>query len=291
MNQKKLEIAIIIGIIVNVILTLIKLIFGYMGHAQALITDGYNSLSDVLMSSMIYFVLKISSKDPDEDHPYGHHKFEGIVYFALGMIFMLSSILLFVSTGGQLIDYIIDPTSATAPTFYTIIVSIIALVIKLFLASFYQILYKRTNHSTLKAESRNHAIDMIATSFTLIGIALAHYGWVIFDYIAALIIVFLIFRLAVSTLKEAVSFLVDQAPEQAVVDDMSSFIASKQGVLSVDVLKIRKHMTKLYMDVEIGVEACLSLKAAHEIAERVHDEVEKNYPDVIHCMVHVNPHE
>ncbi len=291
MSQKKLEIAIIIGIVVNVILTLIKLIFGYMGHAQALITDGYNSLSDVLMSSMIYFVLRISNKAPDDDHPYGHHKFEGVVYFALGMIFMLSALLLFVSTGQQLIDYLRQPQGVTGPTFYTIIVSVIALVIKLFLAGFYHLLYKRTKHSTLKAESRNHAIDMIATSFTLIGIGLAHYGFIIFDYIAALIIVFLIFRLALSTLKEAVSFLVDQSPEQTIVDDMNEYISHKQGVLSVDVLKMRKHMTKIYMDVEIGVEPTLSLKAAHEIAERVHDAVEHDYPEVIHCMIHVNPHE
>lgn len=291
MNKKRLGKLILIAIIFNVVLTLIKLIFGYMGHAQALITDGYNSLSDVLMSFMVFFVLKISDKDPDEDHPYGHQKYEGIAYFALGMIFLLSAILLFVSNIEQMFVFIRTPEEIEAPTIITIYAAIIALVIKLFLAAFYQNLYKKSKHPTLKVESKNHSIDMISTGFTLIGVALAYFRWIIFDYIAALIIVFLILRLAINTLKEAITFLVDQAPEQHEIDEVQEFIKSCTGVISVDDLKIRKHMTKYYIDVEIGVNAQLSLKEAHKIAEYVHAQVEKRYPNVIHCMVHVNPSE
>ena len=291
MNQKKLEIAIIIGIAFNIILTLMKLIIGYMGHSEALITDGFNSLSDVVMSLLIYFVLKVSSKKPDQDHPYGHQKFEGIAYFALGMIFLMTSILLFVSTTESLITFIRNQSNANTPTVFTLYTSIVALVIKLFLAVFYYKLYTASKHPTLKAESHNHALDMLATSFTLIGIVLARLGFIIFDYIAAIVIVFLILRLSVTTLKEAISYLTDQAPEQSYIDKMFEFISNCEGVIKIDDLKIRMHMTNVYVDVEIAVEANMSLNLAHKIAENVHDKVEDQFPKVIHCMVHVNPNE
>ncbi|MFA5526957.1 MAG: cation transporter, partial [Acholeplasmataceae bacterium] len=79
-SRKSILWALRIGLIINLVLTLIKLIFGYWGHAQALISDGYNSASDLLISVMLLFVLKIATKKPDSDHPYGHEKFEGLAY-------------------------------------------------------------------------------------------------------------------------------------------------------------------------------------------------------------------
>ncbi|MFA6801614.1 MAG: cation diffusion facilitator family transporter [Acholeplasmataceae bacterium] len=289
MNQKNLERAVIIGIAFNIILTILKLVFGYSGSSRGLITDGYNSLSDVVVSILVYFVLRISNKKPDEHHPYGHQKFEGIAFFALGMGFLLVSIVLFVTTSGTLINFIKNGQLGETPSLTTFYIALIALGIKLFLALFYKKLYKKSKHPTLKAESNNHAIDMIATTFTIIGIGLSQLGFVIFDYIAAIIIVCLILRLAIMTLKEAISYLVDEAPEKQLIDQIYHYIEISKGVLSVDDLKVRRHMTNLYVDVEIGVNERLSLKEAHQIAEYVHHRVEKEFPKVIHCMVHVNP--
>lgn len=289
MTQKQLGQAVIIGIVFNVILTILKLTFGYIGHSHALITDGYNSLSDIITSIMIFLVLKISNKKPDHDHPYGHQKFEGIAYFALGMIFLLSALVLLISTATTFVAYLKDQTLGVEPTLLTLYMAIISLVIKLFLAMFYRVLYKKSYHPTLKAESSNHGIDMIATSLTIVGIGLSQLGFIIFDYIAAILIVFLILRLAVNTLKESIPFLVDQAPDQLFIDEVMQFIFDTQGVLSVDDLKVRRHMLNVYVDVEIGVQGSLSLKEAHQIAEYVHHRVEKQFPNVIHCMVHVNP--
>jgi divalent metal cation (Fe/Co/Zn/Cd) transporter len=79
-----------IGLIVNILLAGLKLTFGMIGNAQALFSDGLNSLSDVLISVMLLFFMKIATQKPDEDHPYGHEKYEGLAYFALGIIFSLS---------------------------------------------------------------------------------------------------------------------------------------------------------------------------------------------------------
>ena len=91
-------------------------------------------------------------------------------------------------------------------------------------------------------------------------------------------------------IKEAISFLVDQAPSLEEIKEIESTILAIEGVLTVDDLKVRKHMVERYVDVEIGVKGHMSLEKAHHIAEKVHHTIEDEFPDVIHCMVHVNPH-
>ncbi len=289
MKQQKIQKLLLIAILFNLILTALKLFFGYMGHAQSLVSDGYNSFIDLIMSLMVLFMLKIATKQPDENHPYGHQKFEGVAYFSLGMIFLFTAgVILF-----QLIkDYWLysqGNLNLTTPSDITLWISLIALVIKFVLAFFYHYLYIKTDHPTLKAESKNHKIDMISTSLAVLGIFLSKQGFIIFDYIAAMLIALLILKLAISTIIEAVTYLVDQSPTQEVVDNIYHYIDNLEGVLHIDELKIRQHVTQLYVDVEIAVNKELSLQSAHEIAESVHTNIEDKFPKVIHCMVHVNP--
>lgn len=290
MQENKLQKAIIIGIVFNVILTLIKLTFGYLGQTQALITDGYNSFTDVVMSVLIFFMIRVATKKPDEDHPYGHQKFEGVAYFAIGMVFLFSAFLLIYHITNEFILFLQNDINDVKPNIMTLIVSIVALGIKLFLALFYRKLYIKSKHPTLKAESKNHALDMISTGLAIIGIILARLGFQMFDYIAALLIALLILKLAVETIKEAITFLVDQSPEQELIQKIYDYINACDGVLSIDELKMRIHVTQLYVDVEIGVNAQMTLKQAHDIAEQVHIGIENNFSKVIHCMVHVNPY-
>ena len=288
-SRKSILWALRIGLIINLVLTLIKLIFGYWGHAQALISDGYNSASDLLISVMLLFVLKIATKKPDSDHPYGHEKFEGLAYFVLGLVFLGTSIYIGIDAIIHIIHHIQIPEDAIKPHLVTVAISIIALVIKLVLFLYYKSIGKKYNSPTIKADAKNHQIDVYATSFSVIGLGIAQLGLVVFDDIAAFIIGLFILRLAITILREAISFLTDQAPSFDEINHIKSFIHSINGVLKVDDLKVRKHMTQRYVDVEIGVLANMSLEEAHRIAEDVHHQVEKAFPDVIHCMVHVNP--
>ncbi len=89
-------------------------------------------------------------------------------------------------------------------------------------------------------------------------------------------------------IKDAISFLVDEAPKEEVINQIKADILACPGVIEIDDLKVRKHMEQLYVDVEIAVDNTLNITEAHEIAEYVHHDIEDKY-DVIHCMVHVNP--
>lgn len=279
-----------IGLTVNLFLTLLKLGFGFWGNAQALISDGFNSLSDVFISIMLLIVLKVSTKKPDHDHPYGHEKYEGLAYFVLGLIFLFTAAMIGLVSIRSIIDYVASPSTASTPHIFTLIVSIIALIIKLGLVKFYLQAGKIYNAPTIKADAKNHLLDAWATLFSVIGLGLAQLNLIIFDYLASIVISIFILRLALQILSESISYLVDQSPDIDQVQHIHDLILSIEGVLAVDDLKVRKHMTQKYVDVEIGVKSSLTLQTAHHIAERVHHTVEEKFPEVIHCMVHVNPH-
>jgi len=288
-QQETILKAIKIGLIINLFLAFIKLVFGYLGNAQALLSDGLNSLSDVFISILLLIVLKVATKKPDDNHPYGHEKFEGIAYFLLGIIFVLTAIFIEINGIVSLIKYFNLENEVVTPNIYTVYVSSISLVIKFFLFYYFYKVSKKFNSPTLKADSKNHFIDVIATLISLVGLTLSQFNLVIFDYISSMIIGLFILKLAISILNDAISYLVDQAPSQIEVEKIQKLIEEIEGVLQIDDLKVRKHMTKKYVDVEIGVDSKLTLAKAHKIAENVHEKVEEKFEDVIHCMVHVNP--
>ncbi|BCR35498.1 cation diffusion facilitator family transporter [Mariniplasma anaerobium] len=289
-SRKKILSAIYIGLIANIFLTLIKIGFGLWGNAQSLVSDGINSFSDIFMSLMIFFVLKVATKKPDHNHPYGHQKFEGLAYFTIGIIFSFTAIFIGYRAVASIIEYSINQSAVLKPDIITLYISILSLGVKIGLTIFYFKLNKLYKNPTIKAEYKNHFFDIWSTSLTVIVLVLAQYNLIIFDYIGSLIISFFILRLSISILKEAATFLVDQAPDNSELKHIRDYISSVDGVVTIDDLKARMHMTELYVDVEIGVKENLSLKEAHEIAEYVHEHVEHKFEEVIHCMVHVNPH-
>ncbi len=291
-NTKRQDILSIvaIGLTVNIILTALKLSFGIWGNAQALVSDGLNSLSDVFISIMLLIVLKLSTKKPDHDHPYGHEKYEGLAYFLLGIIFLITAGMIGFASVHSIIDYIAAPETAIKPHLLTLLISIFALLIKFGLFRFYLKSGKKFDAPTIKADAKNHLLDAWATLFSVIGLALSQFNLIVFDYLASIIIAIFILRLALQILSESISYLVDQSPDIDQVQHIHDLILSIDGVLAVDDLKVRKHMTQKYVDVEIGVKSSLTLQTAHKIAELVHHTVEEKFPEVIHCMVHVNPH-
>lgn len=290
-NESKKEVlrAVRVGLMVNIFLAAIKLFFGFWGNAQALISDGLNSSSDILISLMILLVLRFATKKPDFDHPYGHEKYEGLAYFVLGIIFFTTAVYITIDATSAIIHHFQNPQDLEGPHIYTVVVSLVALLIKLALYRYYITVGKKFHSPTIKADAKNHLIDVYATSFSVVGLTISQFGFVYFDDIAALIIGFFILRLAVQIIKEAVSFLTDEAPSEEEIKAIYNAILSVEGVLKVDDLKVRRHMTQRYVDVEIAVRATHTLEYAHKVAETVHHHVEDVFPDVIHCMVHVNP--
>lgn len=287
--KRKINRVIWISLAINIILAITKLYFGFKGNSSSLQSDGFNSLSDVFVSIMILITLKIAHKKPDANHPYGHEKFEGLMYFLLGLILVMTATSIGSNGISNLFAYFNDERVIVKPDFITIYVALFAIGLKLYLSFLTHSASKKYDAPALKADSINHLTDIFATSASLLGIILSQFNMVYFDSIASIIIALLILVSSLEVLKEAVSFLTDASADPLMVNSIKETIKSVLGVIKVDDLKVRKHMKHYYVDVEICVDELLSLRDAHDIAENVHDTIEETYKEVLHCMVHVNP--
>lgn len=271
------------GLVINIVLTVIKLTFGLLGNSFSLTVDGINSFIDILISSLLLISLKVASKEPDNDHPYGHEKYEVVVSLILGIFLILTSIIIVTTSVSSFSnDTNIEP--------FTLIVSFVSLTLKGIIFSVNLFGYKKYQQISLKADAYNHFGDILATASSFLGILISIYTrFKYFDYVAAIIISVIIFVNGINVIKDSIKLLVDESPSKSFNKKVQSYIKSLPGVIKIDDYKSRLHVNKVYIDLEISVDKELSLIAAHEIAEFVHLNVEKAFPEVIHCMVHVNP--
>lgn len=287
-HAKTIRRIVVVSLLANILLTILKLTFGYIGKSHALVSDGFNSFSDILVSIVMLFALKVSQKKPDFDHPYGHEKFEGIITLFLSLVVAGTAIYIMFEGVVGLTNYL-SGNVLTNPDLVTIYVAVLSLIIKVLVTIMNYIGYKKFRSVGLKADYMNHLTDILSIFLVLLAVVLARFQLVYIDYIAGIVIGIIIFITAFRLLRDALSYLVDQAPDKEIYDAIYNEIQSVSGVIRIDDLKIRKHVIKLYVDCEITVDGKLSLKNAHEIAEKVHDHIEHQFQDVLHIMVHVNP--
>lgn len=285
----KIMIFLILMFGLNVLLAVGKLLAGFIGGSPSLVSDGFNSLLDVFISLILIVAYHFAQQKEDDKHPFGHDKFEGVAYLIITLIVAAVGVFILYQGVFGLIDYFTNNNYERESSFVLlIVVACVAIVVKMGMFFATNKMAKKHQLSSLKADSYNHLFDIFATTAALIGIIMALNGIYFGEYIAQIIIAFVIIRIAVKMFLESISYLVDEAPEAKVVSDVNDLILSVAGVESIDVLKIRKHMQKLYVEVEINVSNKLSLEQAHDISEVVHDAVEDKF-DVVHCAVHVNP--
>ncbi|MFA5660418.1 MAG: cation diffusion facilitator family transporter [Bacilli bacterium] len=288
MHNKKLKHLLYLTLFLNIVLATIKVGAGYLYHSPSLQSDGFNSVFDIAISVMLIIIMRTSNRAPDANHHYGHQKYEGLIYFGLGLFILFSTGLLAVSAVENFLEFLKGQVYET-PGLPALYVALLSVAIKIFLFVINFQAYKALRRPALKGDAYNHLSDIFSTSVSIIAIILAQFNLYIFEYIGTFIIVIIIARTSLSIIKEAAYYLTDASPSTKTIARITEEIKSQKGVETIDDLKVRRHMNFYYVDVEIGVHNDLSLEEAHEISERVHEYVEANFR-VLHCHVHVNPH-
>lgn len=272
-------------IVVNIILSFVKVLFGIIGHSAATIADGIHSLSDVLSTIAVIIGLKISSKPADKDHPYGHEKLEAVTSKLLATMLFFTA--LFIGYSG--IKVIINK-DFSVPSKITIYVAILSIVTKEWMYRYTLKAAKKINSTALEADAWHHRSDSFSSIGTLIGIVGARLKYPILDPIASLVICIFIIKVSIDIYKNSINQLVDHCADEKTINMITEQIKSIKEVERIDELKTRLHGSKLYVDVEIALDYSLSLKESHSIAEKVHDKIEASNNNIIHCMIHVNPY-
>lgn len=280
-----------VGIIGNVFLAIFKLAAGILGHSAAMLSDSIHTLSDVFATLIAFIGVTISRKEADGKHPYGHERLECVASLLLAGILFATG----VGIGWSCIRSIADGSyqDATLPGMVAVIAAIASIVTKE--AMFWYTMYyaKKLRSSAFKADAWHHRSDALSSIGALAGIIGARHGFPILDQVAGIIICLMILWVAVHIFQDAVDKMLDTACDEEFEEGLRQFALGfardAQQEMGIDLIKTRMFGEKIYVEMEIGLNGDMTLREAHEVAERLHDEIEKAYPDVKHVMIHVNP--
>ena len=275
----------VISMATNVILTVAKFAAGVIAHSGAMISDAVHSASDIFSGLIVLIGVRISSKAPDDKHPYGHERFECVAAL------LLSGILALVggTIGVNAVKDIIGGRVQEAPGILALVAAVVSIVTKETLFWYTRGYAKKYRSTALHAEAWHQRSDALSSIGALIGIAGARMGVPVMEPVASLIIALFILRVAVRIFRDAIDQMVDHSASEETEAAFRETAMEQPGVQGVELLRTRMFGNRVYVDLEIAADPGLSLAAAHEIAERVHDAIEQTYPDVKHIMVHVNP--
>ncbi len=274
-----------VGILGNVLLAMFKLFSGVIGKSGAMISDAVHSLSDVFATLVAFIGVVLSKRPEDREHPYGHERIECVASLILGLILAGTGI----GIGYAGIQKLITGEAIEVPTLLPLIAAVISIIVKEAMFWYTMHYAKKMDSQAFKADAWHHRSDALSSVGSFIGIGLAKLGFPIMDQVASLVICIFILKVAFDITKDALGKMLDTSCGSEFEETLRNFVLAQPGVEDIDLLHTRQFGNKIYIDLEIAVDRSLSLLEAHSIAESVHANVEKQYPNVKHIMIHVNP--
>ncbi len=279
----------LVTMIVNIILSLFKIIAGIVANSAAMISDAVHSASDVISTVIVMIGIREANKISDKKHPYGHERIETVASMLLSVALFFTGTVI----GIDAIKSIISKSYRYAEPIgiLALIAAISSILIKEWMFRYTKHTAKKLNSTALMADAWHHRSDALSSVGALIGISLAMAGFPVFDPIAGIIICVLIIKVSVDIFKESAERMIDTAADSKTEKKISDIIKNTNGVLGINKLSTRLFGSKIYVDVEIFADGNLTLSAAHEIAQSVHDTLEDKIPQIKHCMVHIDPFE
>lgn len=274
------------SILVNALLAAVKIVAGVVGNSYALIADGIESLNDVVASVVVLVSLRISSKPPDEDHPYGHGKAE-----QLGALFSALSLL---AAGGTIAWQSIGNLSTRhhSPEWFTLPVLVIVIITKERLSRHTLAKSDETSSAALKGDAWHHRSDAITSAAAFVGIAISLVcgpGYEKADDIAALIGCGFIAFNGFALLRDAVHETMDGAPPAELSSRILGTAGNVPGVLLVEKLRMKKIGLGYFMDLHVQVDRHLTVEEGHRISHRVKDAICDSLPAVNDVIIHIEP--
>ena len=271
----------------NTVLSLLKLLAGILAHSGAMISDAVHSASDVLSSFIVIIGVKLSAREADREHPYGHERFECVAAIVLSVVLVMTGVMIGVGAVRQ----IGAGEETPAPGLLALIAAIVSIVVKEAMYWYTRAYARRLRSPALMANAWHHRSDALSSVGALIGILGARLGVPAMEPVASLVICLFILKAAADIFRDAVGKMVDRACDGETEKRLAACVLEEPGVLGVDRLQTRQFGSRIYVDLEICVDGRLSLYESHAIAERVHDRMEAAFPEIKHIMVHVNPGE
>lgn len=281
----------IIGSVVNLLLVVCKFIAGFLGRSTAVVADAVHSLSDLLTDIVVLVFVRISGKPADEDHDYGHGKYEtlataiiGIALFAVGVGILVESI--------EKIVAVVNGAVLPRPSLLAVIVTLLSVVSKEALYWYTIKMGRKYNSQAVVANGWHHRSDAFSSIGVLIGIVGAMVlgdKWSVLDPIAAAVVSVFIVKVAIDLVKPCVDELLERSLPNDIEQQIEQIILSVDGVTSPHHLRTRRIGNNYAIEVHIRMDGNLTLHEAHRITSAVERRLKEQFGEGTHVGIHTEP--
>ncbi len=276
----------LLGVVVNTLLAVLKIISGMVGNSYALIADGIESATDILGSAVVLTGIKIATKPPDEDHPYGHGKAEPLAAMAVSLMLLGAALGMAI----QSIREIVTPHHAPEP--FTLFVLVGVIFAKELLFRFVITVGENLESTAVKTDAWHHRSDAITSAAAFVGISialLAGDGYESADDWAALIACGIIAYNGIRLLRVGLAEVMDEQPSLQYQENVRQLARSVPGVVDIEKCRIRKSGFDFFVEIHVEVEPEISVYAGHEIARAVKVALAESNLGILDTIVHIEP--
>jgi cation diffusion facilitator family transporter len=280
--------AALLGLVINIVLVIGKLLAGIAGHSYALVADAIESSTDIFSSLVVWGGLRVTTRPADEDYPYGYGRAESLATAVVSLMLLGAALGIAVAAVGE----IITPHHMPAP--FTLGVIVVVILIK-------EVLFRKViqvgdeiGSTAVKADAWHHRSDAITSAAAFVGISIALWGgpgWESADDWACLVASVVIALNGIRLLRPAIQDLMDRMPERSVVEQIMAAAESVEGVRAIEKVRVRKLGTEYFVELHVQADPALSLRDAHILSGKVKGEIRKAVPRVVSVLIHMEPYE
>jgi cation diffusion facilitator family transporter len=277
-----------VGMLANAALALVKLLAGVLGNSYALIADAVESSADIFSSLIVWGGLRIASRDPDDDYPFGYGKAETVATATVSLMLIGAAVGIAVEAFRE----IRTPHHAPAP--WTLVVLVAVVVIKSLLARRVGAVGHEVGSSAVQADAWHHFSDAITSAAAFIGISIAVWkgaGWESADDWAALVAAVVILYNGSSMLRTSLRDLMDRHPGEDIALPVRRLAEGVPGVAAIEKLLIRRAGIAFHVEIHVQADPAMSLAAAHSLGGLVKSTIRAAQPRVRGVLVHMEPYE
>lgn len=282
-----------VGFFTNLILSAAKIVAGVVGRSSAMVADGIHSLSDFVTDFIVIIFIKISAKNEDSDHPYGHGKFETFATMLISFALFIVAIGIFYS-GSVKIYEVLNGRTIERPTYLALIMAAVSIVVKEGLYWYTIIIGRKIENPAVIANGWHHRSDAFSSIGTLIGISGAMFlgeRWRILDPITSVIVGIFIIGVAYKLARPSIQELLEMSLPQEIEQNIEQKIQATPGVITFHHLRTRKNGNAFIIDMHIKVDARSSIVEAHDIATHVENNLKAAFGKHTQVNVHIEPYQ
>lgn len=282
----------LIGIAVNLVLTAGKIIAGIVGKSSAMMADGVHSLSDLVTDLIVLVFIRISGKERDENHQYGHGKYETFATMLISFVLMVVGAGIFWTSSKKVIDSI-HGVLIEKPGYIALYAALFSIIVKEGLYWYTKITGEKVVSQALVANAWHHRSDALSSIGTALGISgaiLLGEKWRVLDPIAGIIVSFFILKVAWDIVNPSVKELLESSLPEETENEIIEIIVNTSGVKGFHNLKTRKIGNMFAIEVHIKVDKNLTVESSHQIATEIEESLRDKFGNQSHIGIHIEPY-